>query len=38
MKINKSLHIESLLNLQEPGEHTYCGPGLINETGLTYDP
>ena len=30
--------IVAVFNLQEPGEHPYCGDGIINKTGFSYTP
>ena len=30
--------IESVFNLQQPGEHKNCGPGLEESSGFTYQP
>ena len=30
--------IESVFNLQQPGEHKNCGPGLEESSGFTYLP
>uniref|UniRef100_A0A183STF3 TYR_PHOSPHATASE_2 domain-containing protein n=1 Tax=Schistocephalus solidus TaxID=70667 RepID=A0A183STF3_SCHSO len=31
------LHIKTIINMQIPGEHPYCGDG-INKSGFSYDP
>jgi hypothetical protein len=30
--------IRSIINLQTPGEHHACGPGLLETSGFSYDP
>lgn len=30
--------INSVFNLQEPGEHATCGPGIIKHSGFSYTP
>jgi protein tyrosine phosphatase domain-containing protein 1 len=34
----KELNIKTVLNLQEPGEHPYCGDGIIPTVGFSYVP
>jgi protein tyrosine phosphatase domain-containing protein 1 len=34
----KELNINTILNLQEPGEHPYCGDGLLPKVGFSYNP
>ncbi|XP_065901024.1 uncharacterized protein [Dysidea avara] len=34
----KQAGIESVFNLQQPGEHKNCGPGLEESSGFTYQP
>ncbi|XP_046889483.1 protein tyrosine phosphatase domain-containing protein 1 [Hypomesus transpacificus] len=34
----KRLNIKSIINMQLPGEHAYCGPPLDPESGFTYSP
>lgn len=34
----KRYGIGSIFNLQEPGEHAICGPGIKAITGLSYSP
>jgi hypothetical protein len=34
----KRYGIGSIFNLQEPGEHAICGPGIKAITGLSYTP
>lgn len=35
----KELNIGAIFNLQEPGEHPFCGDGLVSQTiGFSYDP
>jgi hypothetical protein len=31
-------HITAVFNLTEPGEHPYCGAGIIESTGFPYTP
>jgi len=33
-----SLGIGAIVNLTEPGEHPYCGPGLVETSGFPYSP
>lgn len=33
-----NLGVGAVFNLTEPGEHPYCGPGLIEATGFPYTP
>lgn len=34
----KDLKIAAVFNLEEPGEHAFCGDGLVsNEIGFSYD-
>ena len=33
-----SLGIGTIVNLTEPGEHPYCGPGLVEASGFPYSP
>lgn len=37
INIFKELHIKTIINMQIPGEHPYCGDG-INKSGFSYDP
>lgn len=32
------LGIMAIFNFQEPGEHPYCGDGILPNTGFSYDP
>lgn len=34
----KRLHIGMVLNLQETGEHSRCGPGILSDSGFSYRP
>ena len=34
----KELEIGLIVNLQLPGEHPYCGPDSLNESGFSYSP
>ena len=34
----KELDIGLIVNLQLPGEHPYCGPDTLNESGFSYSP
>jgi len=34
----KSCGIKTIINLQKPGEHPYCGHGLVEGAGFSYDP
>ncbi|XP_042351735.1 protein tyrosine phosphatase domain-containing protein 1 [Plectropomus leopardus] len=34
----RRLNIRSIINMQIPGEHAYCGPPLLPESGFTYSP
>ncbi|XP_066540379.1 protein tyrosine phosphatase domain-containing protein 1 [Hoplias malabaricus] len=34
----KKLNIKSIINMQLPGEHAYCGPDLEPDSGFTYSP
>jgi hypothetical protein len=34
----KKKKISAVFNLTQPGEHPFCGPGLIHETGFPFDP
>lgn len=31
-------NIKAFICLQEPGEHPFCGPGILPESGLSYNP
>ena len=35
---NKNKGVVAIINLEEPGEHPYCGDGIIPRTGFSYDP
>jgi len=34
----KRFNIKTIINLQKPGEHPYCGHGLVDSAGFSYDP
>uniref|UniRef100_A0A3B4AFD1 Protein tyrosine phosphatase domain-containing protein 1 n=1 Tax=Periophthalmus magnuspinnatus TaxID=409849 RepID=A0A3B4AFD1_9GOBI len=34
----KRLNIQSIINMQQPGEHCHCGPPLDPSSGFTYSP
>ncbi|XP_072292010.1 protein tyrosine phosphatase domain-containing protein 1 [Eucyclogobius newberryi] len=34
----KRLNIRSIINMQQPGEHSHCGPPLDPSSGFTYSP
>jgi len=34
----KRFGIKTIINLQKPGEHPYCGHGLVEGAGFSYDP
>jgi protein tyrosine phosphatase domain-containing protein 1 len=34
----KTLNIQTVINVQEPGEHPYCGDGIHKESGFSYFP
>lgn len=34
----KKKNIVAVFNLEEPGEHPYCGDGIIPKTGFSYTP
>jgi hypothetical protein len=34
----KQKKITAVFNLTQPGEHPFCGPGIIHETGFPYNP
>jgi protein tyrosine phosphatase domain-containing protein 1 len=34
----KEHNITAVFNLEEPGEHPYCGDGIMESTGFSYDP
>lgn len=34
----KRCGIKTIINLQKPGEHPYCGHGLVEGAGFSYDP
>lgn len=34
----KNKGVVAIINLEEPGEHPYCGDGIIPRTGFSYDP
>ena len=34
----KQKNIVAVFNLEEPGEHPYCGDGIIPKTGFSYTP
>ncbi|RKP18777.1 hypothetical protein ROZALSC1DRAFT_22904, partial [Rozella allomycis CSF55] len=38
LKRFKDCGIGAIFNLQEPGEHAYCGDGIIEKNGFSYDP
>ena len=38
MKQFKEHNLKAVINLQEPGEHPYCGDGVQKSTGFSYDP
>ena len=33
-----NLNVGVIINLQEPGEHAFCGDGIDDEIGFSYDP
>nr|VZI45240.1 unnamed protein product [Spirometra erinaceieuropaei] len=37
ISVFKQLQIKTIINMQIPGEHPYCGDG-INKSGFSYDP
>jgi protein tyrosine phosphatase domain-containing protein 1 len=34
----KDKGVKAIFNLEEPGEHPYCGDGIIPKTGFSYTP
>lgn len=34
----KTKGVVAVFNLEEPGEHPYCGDGIIPKTGFSYTP
>jgi len=38
MKQFKDQGVKGVFNLEEPGEHPYCGDGIIPKTGFSYTP
>jgi len=34
----KTLGVNAVFNLEEPGEHPYCGDGIIPKVGFSYTP
>ena len=34
----KEKNVVAVINLEEPGEHPYCGDGIIPRTGFAYTP
>lgn len=39
LKQLKDLQVAAVFNLEEPGEHAFCGDGLVSkEIGFSYDP
>jgi hypothetical protein len=34
----KQQNVKAVFNLQEPGEHPYCGDGIIPKVGFSYNP
>ena len=34
----KDKNVKAIINLEEPGEHPYCGDGIIPRTGFAYTP
>ncbi|EFC44774.1 hypothetical protein NAEGRDRAFT_67231 [Naegleria gruberi] len=34
----KHYNVVSVVNLQERGEHAYCGDGILEKSGFSYDP
>lgn len=38
IKLFRRANIMTLINLQEPGEHSNCGPPLEESSGFSYEP
>ena len=34
----KQKNVKAIINLEEPGEHPFCGDGILEKTGFSYDP